>query len=257
MKIGFLQFQPEHKKKEKNLQKIREMLKDVFADIIVLPELFNTGYVFETKEELLPLAEEVPGYTTNFLLDIAKEKDMCIVAGFPELSDGDKIYNSACAVLPDGKIHIYRKIHLFNKEKLIFEKGDKGFFVFEFKGVKIGLMICFDWIFPESARTLALKGAQIICHPTNLVLPYCQKALPIRALENRVFICMANRIGTEKGIKFTGKSLICAPDSSILISANETDECVKTVDIDPSLALNKKITELNHIFEDRRPEFYF
>ena len=256
MKIGFLQFKPEHKKKDKNLQKIREMLKDVFADIIVLPELFNTGYVFETKEELLPLAEDTSGETVSFLLEIAKEKDMCIVGGFPELS-GDKIYNSAGAGLPDGRIYIYRKIHLFDKEKLIFEKGNKGFFVFEFKGVKIGLMICFDWIFPEAARTLALKGAQIICHPANLVLPYCQKALPIRALENRVFICMANRVGEERGVKFTGKSLICAPDSTILVTANETDECVKVTNINPDIALQKKITELNDLLKDRRPEFYF
>jgi len=121
-------------------------------------------------------------------------------------------------------------------------------------------MICFDWQFPEAARTLALAGAQIICHPANLVLPWCQQAMKIRCLENRVFAVTANRIGTElnagEKVSFTGQSQILNTKGEVLSSLSVSQEGTITAEINPEEANNKTVTERNDAFKDRRPEFY-
>ena len=119
------------------------------------------------------------------------------------------------------------------------------------------MLICFDWVFPEAWRVLALKGADIICHPSNLVIPgLCQKALPVHAVCNRIFVVTANRIGTERDLMFTGLSTIANPRSDILVQASPDHEEVGLVDIDIALARNKNVTPRNHVFDDRRPEEY-
>ena len=127
-------------------------------------------------------------------------------------------------------------------------------------GVRLGMMICFDWIFPEVARTLALKGADILCHPTNLVLPFCQDAMVTRCIENRVFALTANRVGTERRagqeFTFTGRSQVVTPRGEILTRADVDGEGVFVVDIDPMLARNKAVTDVNDVLGDRRPELY-
>ncbi|HAP67080.1 MAG TPA: acyltransferase, partial [Nitrospinae bacterium] len=125
----------------------------------------------------------------------------------------------------------------------------------------IGMMICFDWLFPEVARILSLKGADIICHPSNLVLPHCPQAMITRCIENRVFVITANRVGVEERIKgrrlkFIGQSEIVSPDGKILYRASANKEEIGIVDIDPKMARNKNITPLNNIFKDRRKDLY-
>jgi predicted amidohydrolase len=122
-------------------------------------------------------------------------------------------------------------------------------------------MICFDWLFPESVRSLALMGADIIAHPSNLVLPYCPQAMPIRCLENRVFAITANRIGEERRkqgepLRFIGSSLIVSPEGKILAKAPENEEALLIAEIEPETARNKNLNPLNNLFEDRRPEMY-
>ena len=121
-------------------------------------------------------------------------------------------------------------------------------------------MICFDWFFPESARILALKGADIICHPANLVLPYCQDAMITRCLENRIYVVTANRTGEEQrnGKKwlYTGKSQITSPDARILYRAAEESDEVGVIDIDVQLARNKRLNKYNDLFAERRVELY-
>ncbi|MDY0152498.1 MAG: nitrilase-related carbon-nitrogen hydrolase, partial [Candidatus Cloacimonas sp.] len=170
-------------------------------------------------------------------------------------------YNSCALINPDGSYFVYRKIHLFNREKLFFQPGDAPFEVCNAKnGIKIGMMICFDWQFPEATRSLALQGAQIICHPSNLVLPWCQQAMKVRSLENRVFSITANRIGTEVNgdlaETFTGCSQILSIKGDVLASLEIADEGIATVEIDPQHALNKSISERNDAFNDRRPDLY-
>lgn len=266
MKIGYLQFKPELCKPDDNIAKIREIVsscKDGY-DLLVMPELSNSGYLFSTHEEALCASDEIPdGRFCRALAEISKERNAFIATGINERA-GVKLYNSAVLVSPNGEFNIYRKTHLFLDEKLWFSPGDTGLNAFEITGkfgkVKVGMMICFDWIFPESARTLALKGAQIIAHPSNLVLSYCQQAMFTRAVENRVFTITANRTGTERNgeqeLYFTGKSVIVDPEGNYLCTAGESNETIMIAEIDPAEALNKNVTVKNNIFEDRREEFY-
>lgn len=266
MKIGFLQFKPVLCKPDENIDKIREIILNCKTDydLLVLPELANSGYLFSSRNEAFSASEKIPGGKfCSALAEISKEKNAFIISGISERA-GDVLYNSSVMVSPEGKFETYRKTHLFFDEKIWFAAGDTGLNVFEISGnfgkVKVGMMICFDWIFPESARTLALKGAQIIAHPSNLVLSYCQQAMFTRAVENRVFTVTANRTGTEingdKELYFTGKSVIVDTKGNYLCTAGEDNECILTAEIDPEDALDKNVTSKNNIFEDRRTEFY-
>ncbi|SYZ72908.1 putative beta-ureidopropionase (Beta-alanine synthase) (N-carbamoyl-beta-alanine amidohydrolase) (PydC) [Candidatus Zixiibacteriota bacterium] len=260
IRAGLFQNNPAFGKIEANVEYVLDILSDVKFDLMVLPELFAAGYLFENREEALALADSPgTGYTFEAMRRLAHEKNALVVYGFPEKS-GDRVYNSAMAIYPDGRFLVYQKTHLFNTEKNIFSPGESGFSVFDFRGIKVGMMICFDWRFPESARKLALLGAQVICHPSNLVLPHCPQAMVIRALENGVFTITADRAGDEsragQSLHFIGHSRIIAPDGKILGELGEVEPAQLVVQIDPSQALNKSVTSLNDLFADRRPEFY-
>jgi|TARA_Y100000294_G_C8561529_1_gene339263 predicted amidohydrolase len=256
MKVGFIQTNPEFGRVKENTNNIIEKLKEIDADLIVLPELFNIGYNFKDKEELLNYAETANGETAIALQRVAREKDICIVAGIAEKDENkDIVYNSAIMVTKD-KINVYRKTHLFDNEKKIFEPGNTGFNVFGYKNAKIGMMICFDWVFPEAARTLALKNCDIIAHPANLVLSYCPETMKTRAIENGVFTITCNRFGKEKGLDFIGMSQITDTKGNILYRASEDKEEIKVVEINIEEARSKSMTKNNHLFEDRRTEMY-
>ncbi len=259
--VGYCQFEPQLLRPDENRMLIADLLAGVEADLVVLPELATSGYLFTSHDDLLRVAEPaLEGPTAAMLRQIAHDHDMSIVIGFPELTEHG-VYNSCMLVNPGGDVHVYRKTHLFYYEKTWFLPGDTGFFVVPAKGgVPVGLMICFDWYFPESARTLALRGAHIICHPANLVLPWCQQAMTVRSLENRVFAITANRYGTDsaKGhnVTFTGRSQVTTPTGEVLGRAPEQQAELKIFSIDPDLARDKWVTERNNIFDDRRIEMY-
>ncbi|MFI5144440.1 MAG: nitrilase-related carbon-nitrogen hydrolase [Ignavibacteria bacterium] len=265
MKAGYLQFYPKFGDTDFNIKKVEQLLKDSSFKLLVLPELANSGYLFSSEKELMESSEPVPdGKFCKFLRRLSRDKQAYIVSGLCERG-GNDFYNSSVLVSPGGEINTYRKIQLFNDEKNWFKPGNLPLNVYEISSgdekVKIGMMVCFDWIFPEVARTLALKGAQIICHPANLVMPYCQDAMVTRALENHVFTITANRIGKEnnggKELYFTGMSEIVNPKGKILSkSPEQTEECV-IIDIDPKESLDKFINLNNDLFADRREEFYF
>lgn len=256
MIVGFVQFAPVFGRKKENLSKIETLVSNIEADLLVLPELFSTGYLFRSKDEIEKLAEEIPGgESCEILMKISKNKKISFVAGILEVSGG-KFYNSSVFISRAQVIKVYRKAHLFEREKLWFKKGNTSFDVCELDGVKIGMLICFDWAFPEAMRVLALKGAMVICHPSNLVLPYCQKAMVTRAIENKVFIITANRTGLERGRKFSGMSQIVNPKGEIILKAGRDEQIVKTIRIKPELAKDKSLTERNDLFEDRRIDLY-
>ncbi len=260
MKVGFYQFRPLFGKPEQNCKKIISTLENAEADLIVLPELALPGYYFKDKAESLKYAEDPEdSKILDSIISIAKQKNMHIVLGFAE-KQGEQCFNSSALIGPEGIKHIYRKVHLFNEEKFCFDPGDTPFIVNDVNGVKIGMMICFDWVFPEVTRTLAIQGAQIICQPSNLVLSFCQQAMLARCIENRVFAITANRYGTDKrpqgSLKFTGKSQIVAPGGELLYRAASQRDALYVTEINPNDADNKMITEHNHLFNDRRPEFY-
>lgn len=260
MRVGFVQLQPVFGQKKVNLEKAIKFIQQVEADLLVLPELFNSGYLFLEKEEVQSLAERIPqGETTSTLKEIVKERKVSLVFGIAEEHKG-KFFNSSVLLEPGGKVHIYRKLHLFFEEKIFFSPGNKKLEVIELEGTKVGTMVCFDWIFPEVARSLTLKGADIICHPANLILSCCQEAMRTRCIENRVFAITANRTGREsrggKELFFTGKSQIVNPIGEVLTQASRDKEEVRVMEIDPQMARDKNVTSYNNIFGDRRPKFY-
>ena len=261
MRIGFIQFDCKFGETEVNLRKMKILLSQESTDLWVAPELCHTGYLFQKKEELEKLAEEIPnGPTTQFFIEQAKRYNTTIVAGVAE-RDGDSFYNSSvCVNGTQGFLGKYRKVHLFDREKLFFEPGNLSFNVIDIGPYKLGMMICFDWIYPEAARSLALLGADIICHPSNLVLPYCQDAMITRCLENRVFAITANRIGTENRgaltLRFTGQSEIVSPKGDLLAKAGVNSEEAQFVTINPADARDKHATPQNPLFKDRNTDLY-
>ncbi len=260
MKIGYFQFQPEFGAPKQNLEKVQDSLHGVDGDIIVLPELAITGYYFEDRDELYELAEDVTDSPrVEGLVKLCKENDFYLVVGFAERYKAS-LYNSALVIGPSGLAHGYRKLHLFNTEKEYFDPGDTQLGTVEIRGANIGIMICFDWVFPEVARSLALLGADILCHPSNLVLTYCQQTMRTRSLENSLFSVTANRVGKEtrpRGeLVFTGQSQIVGPKGEVLEISGADEEAVVVCEIDVSAARNKLITENNDLLLDRRPEFY-
>lgn len=261
MRVGFYQYDPQFGEVAKNLDTVTAKLELLEADLLVLPELFATGYQFVTQEEVGRLAEPVPdGPTTRRLAELAKGRRMHIVAGLPERA-GSRCYNSAIVVGPSGFLGCYRKTHLFFEETLFFAPGDSGFQVWDIGPAKIGVMICFDWYYPEAARSLAVQGADILCHPSNLVLPNCPESMPVRCLENRVFAITCNRTGSEaRGGKdrltYIGNSEIVTPRGAILHRAPRDGEDLAVVDIDPAEARNKSLSRYNDLLRDRRPSLY-
>jgi predicted amidohydrolase len=261
MRVGYLQFDPLFGETKRNLDFVCTRLEKAECDLLVLPELFATGYQFVTKSEVQSLAEPVPdGLTCQRLMEVARAHSLHLVAGLPE-RNGGHCYNSAIVIGPKGFIGLYRKTHLFFEETLFFAPGDTGFRVWEAAGAKIGVMICFDWLYPEAARTLALRGAEIVCHPSNLVLPHCPDAMVTRCLENRMFSVTANRIGAEERggkerLTYLGQSEIVTPRGRILHRAPSDREELMVLDIDPTEARNKALNRYNDLLRDRRKELY-
>lgn len=260
MRVGCVQTKPEFGNKKSNIDNALAMIENVDADLLVLPELFSTGYFFPSKEDLIRLAEPIPeGRTARIFKSLAKRKKCSFVFGMAEKKAG-KHYNSSVYITPGGDVHLYRKVHLFYKEQFIFARGNLKFKVFPFHEFKLGMMICFDYIFPEACRVLALKGADIVCHPSNLVLHYCQMTMPIRSIENRIFTITTNRVGSDtvgdETLKFTGMSQVTDPEGNILARASGTRPAVKIVDVDLRKSREKMATKYNHILNDRRPGFY-
>ncbi len=259
MKIGFLQMRIKFGEVRSNVKKAVSLLGKVSDATIVLPELFNTGYLFKNQTELMALAESVQdGPTVSELKKLAKSKRLNLVFGIAQKS-GRNIFNSAVFISQKGKVDVYQKIHLFDREKLFFTPG-KSMKVVNDGKAKLGMMVCFDWIFPEMSRVLTLQGANILVHPANLVLPWGQNGMKVRSIENGVFSVTANRVGIEKrgtmSLTFTGESQIVSPRGEVLVTAGDRSEVLKVIDINIEEANNKNITSANNLIADRFPSLY-
>lgn len=261
MQLALIQSKPQLGAVEANLAATRSSVENIEFDLLVLPELFATGYFFHDLRQVQQLSEPVPdGPTTEFLIDLAASKEGYICAGLAE-KDDEQLYNTAVLIGPTGLIGRYRKLHLFYEEKQWFAPGDGPLQVYDLGLARVGIMICFDWRFPETARILTLQGAQILLHPANLVQPYCQDAMVTRCLENRIFAVTANRIGTDTkpdgtSLTFTGRSQIVSPLGEVLCRATADEPTVLRVNITPDEADDKQVTEYNHLLRDRRTEHY-
>ena len=260
-RVGFCQFRPRFGKPEANLAGVLRLLEGVRAALIVLPELPFTGYYFRDRAEAMALSE-VPRKSrlVEALVETCRKRSLHIVTGFAE-REGDRCFNASLLLGPKGILQTYRKIHLFNREKSWFDPGNLPLNVRRVGGARVGMMICFDWAFPEIARSLALQGMEVLCHPSNLVLPkHCQLAMRVRCLENAVFAVTANRCGEERrphgALRFTGRSQVAGPRGEVLFQAPAAKGMVHVERIDPSRARDKNLTPRNHLLRDRRPEFY-
>ena len=257
-RIGCIQFAPILGQPEATLDHLSALIplaKDL--DLLVLPELCNSGYNFTDPAQAWETSEAIDDSRfIKFLADACKNLDLHIVSGFNE-RHGKRLYNSSVLVGPKGFIGKYQKLHLFNTEKDFFEPGKTGLPIFDIGRCKIGIQVCFDWMFPEAWRVLTIKGAEIICHPSNLVLPgLAQKAVPVHAMINKIFTITANRIGKEGNLSFTGLSTIANPKGSVIAQATETQEEIIVASVNLEEARDKWITSRNHVLTDRRPENY-
>jgi predicted amidohydrolase len=258
VKVGYMQFSSVLGDVKATMAKIEQLSMDCAgADLMVLPELCNSGYNFDSVEQARFTSERIGGGVFVEFLESLCQRHRChIVSGLNE-RDGAHLYNSAVLVGPHGYMGRYRKLHLFMNEKDYFQPGDGGLPVFDIGACRVGMLVCFDWQFPEVWRILALKRADVICHPSNLVLPgLAQRAVPIHALINRVYTVTANRVGREGDLTFTGRSTIADPTGEVLLQASATEEAVGVVDVDTHLARDKQVTARNHSFNDRRPGEY-
>jgi predicted amidohydrolase len=260
VRVGLIQYEPRFGEVAANMEKVSGMVSEVDADIVVLPELCFTGYTFTSREEARALAENpADGFISKQIRSLSAKLDRGVIYGFAEL-DGDRLYNSCAFVRPDGRLDIYRKLHLYYYEKEWFDPGDKQLEIIEFRGCRVGMMICFDWFFPEVTRTLALQGAHLICHPSNLVMSYCQNSMITRCLENSVFAVTANRTGREKrgrfDFAFSGASQIVSNKGEILYRASIDKDAIGIADIDFRASEDKAVNSKNDLWLDRRPGFY-
>lgn len=262
IRLATVQFTPQLGEPEANLEAIGKLLEPLEADVIVLPELCTSGYFFVSRAQLEPFAEAPDGRACGFFHRLADEKRAIIVAGMAEASGG-RFYNSVFVFRPGvPEPLIYRKSHLFYKERFVFEPGDTGFPVIcdERLDLSIGIMLCYDWRFPEVSRSLALDGAELIVCPSNLVTDAWRKVMPARAIENKLYVAVANRCGTEtrgeETLLFKGCSAVYDPWGETVALADAEGDRVMVAEIDPRPCRDKSFNEFNDIFADRRPELY-
>lgn len=270
VRIACLQMEPCVGEKDRNLARSLEMIGEAAeagANLVVLPELCSSGYVFNTREEARMLAEEIPdGPSCRAWADAAARHAMHVVAGIAE-REGRALYNSAVVVSPQGVIGTYRKNHLWAAENLFFEPGNLGVPVFRTDIGRIAVVVCYDIWFPEVFRLAAMQGADILCVPTNWVpmpdqpagLPKMSNILAMGgAHSNSMFLAAADRVGIERGQPFIGNSLIVSYTGwPIAGPASDDREEMLVADVNLSDARRKRNwNDFNQVLRDRRTDLY-
>jgi 5-aminopentanamidase len=234
------------------------------ADLVVLPELVGSGYLFEDSAEARTRAEPVDGPTVRLLRQLSAEHGLVLVAGWCEESGLDRPYNSA-VLIEHGKLRaVYRKIHLWDREKLIFTPGAEPPPVVATALGAVAVMICYDLEFPELVRSAALRGAHLVATPANwpeLPVPAGERPIEVvkaqaAAAVNHVAVAVADRCGPERGARWIGGSLICGPDGYLLAGPAQGEPTVLTAEIDLPASADRRLGEHNDALADRRPELY-
>jgi predicted amidohydrolase len=268
--MACIQFEPRIGERSSNLDGMVAKIRIAHgngARLMVLPELADSGCVFKNAVELAELAYPIPtGESSQRLISLAAELNIYIVSGLAEVDNG-QYFNSTMLCGPEGHIGKYRKLHLWNNENLIFEKGNLGLPVFDTPFGRIGMAICYDGWFPESFRLLADAGAEIVCVPTNWI-PMPGQEPKAEAMSNTLhkaaahsnglYIACACRVGTERGQPFVGQSLIIDPHGFLLAGPAAWDaEDILYAKIDSSkVETIRQFNEHNNILGDRRKDLY-
>ncbi|MEM2911183.1 MAG: carbon-nitrogen hydrolase family protein [Candidatus Bathyarchaeia archaeon] len=262
-KIALAQISCKRGDKKANIQKMKEYTKkakEQNAELVIFPELSLTGYVI--RDEIYELAEKIPGPSTNTMEKLAKEIDMYIIFGMPELSEKTEatVYNSAVLIGPQGFIGKYRKIHLPThsvfEEKRYFRPG-YTVDAFETKLGKIGLIICYDIFFPEISRLTRLKGAKlIVCISASPAVrrTFFETLTAARALENAAFLAYVNLVGIEDGLQFWGGSRLIGPNGNVIAKLAYDEENILVNEVD--YADIRPVEIFIPTLRDLRPEIF-
>lgn len=248
-----------------NLERVRERLREAArrgARLVVFPECALTGYCFTSKAEAWPHAEPLPGPSGDAIAEECARLGAFAVVGLLE-RDGDRLFNALLLAGPSGPIATYRKIHVpFMGIDRFATPGDRPFAVHDLGGLRLGMSICYDGSFPESARCLTVLGADLIVLPTNWPTGASTtvRFAEARALENHVYYAAVNRVGEERGHRFIGKSRIVGYEGELLAEAKEAEE-ILIATIEPEKARQKRVVKIPGEHEidrvgHRRPEMY-
>lgn len=251
-----------------NLARIEMFLREAAGEprprLVVFPECALTGYCFDSRGEALPHAETLPGPSTERLRAVCAELRVHVVFGLLE-RDGDRLYNALALVGPGGLAGKYRKTHLphLGVDHYV-DRGDRANEVHDLGFVRLGMNICYDGAFPETARLLTLAGADLIVLPTNWprgAEEFALYGINTRALENVVYYASCDRVGDERGFRFIGLSRISDPHGRTLAEADGSSETILRATVDPAAARTKRIDRVpgRHWIDriaDRRPDLY-
>jgi len=268
LRVACCQINPKIGDKTENLQSTLDWIKKSVernAELIILPELCTSGYVFNSREEAYSLAEPVPGGESIKAWEkAAKNHKIYLVAGLAE-EENYRLFNTAVLIGPDGYIGKYRKLHLWYEENLFFEEGDSRLPLFYTPWGRIGMMVCYDMWFPEVARIYAIRGADILVIPTNWPEPrgdgeipdITDKILISQAHLNGIYIAACDRIGSERGIAFKGRSIIVNPDGKVKAGPGSSEkEELMMANCNLSDSRNKRKSKYNDTMNDRRVDVY-
>lgn len=252
-----------------NLEIAHSLIKqacDNGATLLVLPEQFNVGIMLKTRKEAYHAAEPIPGETSNFLINIAQQRNVYIVASLIEREHYD-LYNTAILVGPDGLLGKYRKLHPCGDEAYWLEGGNLGIPVFNTPIGRIAMLICLDAYYPETFRICALQSADIVCIPSNwsdvgvsrnLPTPYrtmAPTACMAGALCNYLFVAATNRVGKENGVTFPGQSVIANQWGAPIASAEDAEQIIYA-DVDLCDSRRRYFHPTNSRLANRRIDVY-
>jgi predicted amidohydrolase len=267
VRVACCQFSPDVESPERGQVIAREAIGAAIADgaqIVVLPELCNSGYAFRSADEAEAAAVPRDGELLRGWSEEAGRGDALVIGGFCERAPDGKLYNSCALVDGDGVTAVYRKLHLWGDEPNWFSSGAEPAPVIDTRYGRIGLAVCYDIEFPELTRGLALDGAELIALPANWPhsdppdgRPILHSLAAVTAYLNRVFVAVCDRSGTERGIKFEGGSVIADPDGRLRAGPIvDRGEETLIADCDLATARDKHTGRRNDAFADRRPDRY-
>lgn len=252
--------------KEKNLASVLARFADAAhhgAKLVIFPECALSGYCYSSLDEARPVCEPVPGPCTRAIAEAARTLDCSAIVGLLE-SSGESVFNAAAVITPRGIAGTYRKLHLpyLGIDRFV-TPGDKPLEPFSTPAGKVGINICFDASFPEAARVLKLRGAQLLAIPTNWPVgsDSCAHVTNVRALENHMIVAAADRVGEERGFRFAGRSQIADFSGKLLAEAGETEETIIYADVDLTAADRNHVVRVPGEYEidriaNRRPDMY-
>ena len=268
VRVACVQIAPRVGELEANRRLTRDAVREAVgagAGLVVLPELATSGYVFASPEEARACAEPADGPALLGWANEAAHGDAVVVGGFCELGEDGALYNSAAVVDGSGVLAVYRKIHLWDRELLVFERGREPAPVVETRVGRVGLGVCYDLYFPELTRSLVLAGADVVALPANFPrFPHPEGERPSEvtlamatAHLNHVFVAVCDRTGAERGVAWVGATTICDEEGWILAGPPQgSGRRLVVADCDLGRARDKAWNERNDVLGDRRPELY-